>query len=575
MDKVFLYTNNRERHGIMSVMKSGEGSNKIASYLQAHIAGDVFSSSKIRKAYATDDSILEITPSLVVYPRTTNDIRKVARFAWQLAEKGHVFPITPRGYGSDTSGAAIGKGIILNMAAHMGRILELDTKQRLVRVQPGLNFRSLQETLHTHGLFLPAYPANYKYSTIGGALANNASGEKSFKYGSMIDWVQKLEVVLANGEVIQTGKISKKELEKKKGLPTLEGEIYRAVDGLTADHEAAIYDYDDNRRRQLARDNVGYSLADVFMKDGSCDLTALFVGSQGTLGVITEAILKVELYSPQTSLVVASFSSHADLVEAADIAALAKPSSIEYIDETLIDFAKKEKGLDVMKGVFDTVDVPPKALLFVEFDDENQRKRNKKVKKLYGQLSKFASDIRATDDLEAQESLWAARSASSAVMHYEKGHTAAVPVIDDCIVPTEKFLDLIGIIHELAAKHKIQIVTWGHAGDAHIHAMPLIDLTKMSDRQKLFKLMTEYFSAVIKLGGSIAAENNDGRLRAPFAKLQLGEELVDVNTELKKAFDPYTMLNPGVKTGTTIKQVNDILRDEYSLVRHIDYVPRT
>jgi glycolate oxidase len=125
-------------------------------------------------------------------------------------------PITVRGNGTDTSGAALSKGIIINTTAHMGRILELDTKQRLVRVQPGLNFKSLQETLHTHGLFLPAYPANYKYSTIGGAIANNASGEKSLKYGSMLDWVDKLEVVLANGEVIQTGKISKKELERKK-----------------------------------------------------------------------------------------------------------------------------------------------------------------------------------------------------------------------------------------------------------------------------------------------------------------------------------------------------------------------
>ncbi len=407
---------------LLRVMKSGEASNKVAAYLQAHISGDVFAGQKIRSSYATDGSILTLTPSLIVYPRTTNDVRKVARFAWQLAEKGHVLPITPRGYGSDTSGSAIGKGIIMSTTAHMGRILELDTKQRLVRVQPGLNFRSLQETLHTHGLFLPAYPANYKYSTIGGAIANNSSGDKSFKYGSMVDWVQKLEVVLANGEVIQTGKINKKELERKKGLPTLEGEIYRAVDGLTADHETAIYDYEDTRRTMVSRDNVGYAFSDVFRKDGSCDLTPLFVGSQGTLGIITEAILKVELYSPQTSLLVASFDSHAAMTEAVDIAVGASPSSIEFIDQSLIEFAKKEKGLDVMKGIFDTVDTLPKSVLFIEFDDDNRRKRNKKVKKLFGQIGKIATDIRVTDDMEAQEALWAARSSSSTVLQYEKGH---------------------------------------------------------------------------------------------------------------------------------------------------------
>lgn len=555
-------------------MKSGESSNKVAAYLQAHISGDVFSGAKMRKAYSEDGSILTITPSLVVYPRTTNDVRKVARFAWQIAEKGHVLPITPRGNGTDTSGAAIGKGIILNTTAHMGRILELDTKQRLVRVQPGLNFKSLQETLHTHGLFLPAYPANYKYSTIGGAIANNASGEKSFKYGAMSEWVEKLEVVLANGEVIQTGKINKKELERKKGLASLEGELYRAVDGIVTDHEAAIYDYDDNRRSILARDNVGYSIADVFSKDGSCNLTPLFVGSQGTLGVITEAILKVEPYSPQTSLLVASFDSMEAMVEAVDTAALLSPSSVEMIDEGLIEFVKKERGADIVQAIFESTDIPPKALLFIECDDENPRKRNKKIKKMYKQLSKIAVDIRATDDPEVQETLWAARASTSAVLQYEKGHTAALPIIDDCIVPSDKLLDLLGAINELAARHKLQLATWGHVGDANLHVMPLLDLTKLGDRQKVFKLMNEYFAAVVALGGSIAAENNEGRLRAAFAAMQLGEELTTVMVDIKKAFDPYGMLNPGVKSGTALKQLVDMIREDYSMVRHADYVPR-
>lgn len=560
---------------LLNVMKSGDSSSKVATYLQAHISGDVLTGAKIREAYSQDGSILTITPNLVVYPRTTNDIRKVARFAWQLAEKGHVLPITPRGNGTDTSGAAIGKGIILNTTAHMSRILELDTKQRLVRVQPGVNFKSLQETLHTHGLFLPAYPANYKYSTIGGAIANNASGEKSFKYGSMIEWVEKLEVVLANGEVIQTGKVSKKELERKKGLPSLEGEIYRAIDGLVADHEAAIYDYDDTRRSILSRDNVGYAIADVFRKDGTCDLTPLFVGSQGTLGVITEAILKVEFYTPQTSLLVASFDSMEAMAEAVEIAAAASPSSIEMIDENLIEFVKKERGLDILKSAFESVEVPPKAVLFVECDDSNLRKRNKKMKKMYKLISNIAVDIRATDDMELQENIWAARASSSALLMHDKGNNAALPIIDDCIVPVDKLLGLIGAINELAAKHKLQLATWGHVGDAHLHVMPILDLSKLADRQKVFKLMNEYFAQVVALGGSIAAENNDGRLRSAFSAMQLGEELTGVVAGIKKAFDPYDMLNPGVKTGTNLKQLVDLLRDDYSLVRHADYVPRS
>lgn len=548
--------------------------NKVAAYLQSHISGDVLSGAKLRELYSQDGSILSITPSLIVYPRTTSDIRKIARFTWQLAEKGHALPITPRGSGTDTSGAAIGKGIIVSTTAHMSRILELDTKQQLVRVQSGLNFKSLQETLHTHGLFIPSYPANYKYSTVGGAIANNAAGEKSLKYGSMRDWVQQLEVVLANGEVIQTGKTSKKELERKKGLATLEGEIYRAVDGLVADHEAAIYDYEDNHRRLLSRDNVGYALADVFHKDGSCDLTPLFVGSQGTLGIITEAILKAEVYSPTTSMLVASFDSISAMTEAVDLVLPLGPSSLEMIDRGLIDFVKKERGVDILRGVFEGETIHPAAVLFLEFDDVNQRKRQKKAKKAKKYFEKLATNLTVSDDPDRQEILWAARAATSTVLNYDKQGRSALPIIDDCIVPIGKLDQLIGAINELSARHKLDLAVWGHAGDANVHVMPLLDLAKLGDRQKVFKLMNEYFKAVVDLGGSVAASNNDGRLRAAFSAQQLGEELTGVFKDLKKGSDPYNILNPGVKVGTSLKEIGDMLRDEYSIVKHADYLPR-
>jgi FAD/FMN-containing dehydrogenase len=193
---------------------------------------------------------------------------------------------------------------------------------------------------------------------------------------------------------------------------------------------------------------------------------------------------------------------------------------------------------------------------------------------MYKQLSKIALDLRATDDMELQEAFWSVRSATSALINYDKPHGTALPVIDDCIVPTNKLGEFIGLINEFAAKHKLSLPIWGHAGDAHLHVMPILDLAKLGDRQKVFKLMHEYFTAVVALGGSIAAENNDGRLRAAFTQMQLGEELSDVQVEIKKAFDQYGMLNPGVKTGTSLKQVVDLLRDDYSVTRHADYLPR-
>jgi FAD/FMN-containing dehydrogenase len=203
---------------------------KIGHYLQEHITGEVLSAPDIRRHFATDSSILAVAPALVVYPHDENDVRKVARFSWQLAERNRIIPITARGAGTDLGGAAIGNGLLLVFPAHMNRVIELDTKAGTVTVEPGIGYGKLQQTLMTHGRFLPPYPASLEYSTIGGAVANNASGERSVKYGDTRGFVKGLRVVLANGEVITTGRINKRELNKKLGLATFEGEIYRAID---------------------------------------------------------------------------------------------------------------------------------------------------------------------------------------------------------------------------------------------------------------------------------------------------------------------------------------------------------
>lgn len=545
--------------------------NKIAAYLQSHLSGEVLDNTSVRNYFSTDASVLELKPSLVVYPRSTNDVRKVARFSWQLAEKGHVLPITARGSGTDQTGAAIGSGIVMVFPAHLNKILELDTQQKLVRVQPGVNFQSLQETLYTHGLFLPPYPASYKYSTIGGAIANNTSGEKFVKYGAMTKWVDKLEVVLANGELIQTGRLSRREVEKKKGLTTLEGELYRTIDGIKSDHGQELDAY--YGRLQVNKDSIGYDLRDIRRKDGSIDLTPLFVGSQGTLGIITEAILKLTTYEPHTNLVVASLNDTDSAVEAIRSLAKLEPSTLEMIDSNLIKFAMKEQDYTFPADLI-AKDAIPAAVLFIEFDDHD-RIRHKKAKKARRLLSGLTDRIVESDNVEEQEKLWAVRHSAAAVVNYNHAGKAALPIIEDASVPQDKIHDFIDAIYTLFDKHHLAVAVWGHAGDANLHVHPLLDLAKLSDRQKVFKLMDDYYRVIVDMGGSIAAENNDGRLRAPFVKLQVGEDMMTIFVKLKNGFDPHNILNPGVKLGTDGKQLVNMLRKEYSLAHLADYLPRT
>lgn len=276
---------------------------KVATYLQEHITGEVSTNPSILEAMGHDAGVLKVSPDMVIYPRLTNDIRKVMRFAWGLAEKGHLLPLTARGHGQDETGASLGSGAILSLPAHMNNILEFDAKQKLIRVQPGVNTKSLSNALLTQGMGVPAMPASSIY-TLGGVAANNSPNPLSPQAGYMNDWVHQLEIVLANGDVLQTERISKHELKKRKGQSTFESEIYRNLDGLLEDNKELIREKLDPEMC----DSSGYSaLAKVKHKDGSFDLTPLFVGSQGTLGIISELIVKCEFVSMHSGVVVAAF----------------------------------------------------------------------------------------------------------------------------------------------------------------------------------------------------------------------------------------------------------------------------
>lgn len=542
---------------------------KVAHYLQEHLLGEVMTSADARRYFATDGSIFTITPSLVVYPRNENDVRKTARFAWQLAERGRVIPITARGSGTDQSGAALGGGIMLVYPAHMNRIVELDPKNGVVVVEPGLNYGRLQQTLHTHERFLPPYPASYEYSTLGGAVANNAAGEKSVKYGATRGYVKSLRVVLANGEVIETFRLSKRELNKKLGLSTFEGEIYRALDALIEEHRNELGKLD----IPVTKNAAGYALHEVKRQDGSFDLTPLFVGSQGTLGLITEISLETEIYNPAKELFLAEFDS----VESAAKAVLELrelpqlPSSIEMVDGQLLELVDRlnpNQLKDIVSKPF------PKVALLVEFDDAD-RSRKKLAKKAEKILTSYTAKVTHETDPTAQDRLWKVRQASASVAAHTEGRLKAIPLIEDGVVPPERLEEYLAGVYKLFAAAQLQAAVWGHAGDGNLHMQPFLDLSQLGDRQKAYRLLDEYHKLVISLGGSTSGEHGDGRLRAPYLEQLYGPELYGLFTKVKQIFDPYGTLNPGVKIGVNLDDIKGITRSEYTLNHLYDHMPRS
>lgn len=544
--------------------------NKVAHYLQEHLDGEVMTSSDVRRYFATDGSILQVVPSVVVYPRGETDVRKAARFSWQLAERGRVIPITARGAGTDQSGAALGNGIVLAFLAHMNRVLEYDGKSGVVVVEPGANYGKLQQTLITHGRFLPPFPASLEYSTLGGAVGNNAAGEKSVKYGATNEYVRGLRVVLANGEVIETGRLGKRELGKKLALTNFEGEVYRAVDALIEEHKNTIA----KAYRNVTKNAAGYNIAEVRLKDGSFDLTPLFVGAQGTLGVVTEIVLDTEIHNTVKTLYAVRFADIKNAAEA--VKRLRKlpslPSSVEMVDGNLLTQVD-EINANQLKGL---VKKPfPALIMLVEFDDTNERTQkrlSKKAEKIFNELGEgFISEL----DAKAQEKLWRIRDMSAVVMSHSIDKARPLPVIEDGVVPVEKIGEFLSGIYDLFERNKMRPAVWGHAGDANLHVQPFLDLSAVGDRQKLFRVINEYYELVIKLGGSTSGQHNDGRLRAPFLPELYGKDLYEVFQKVKKIFDPHGILNPGVKIDVTMEAVKPLLRSEYSLHHLYDHMPRS
>lgn len=541
---------------------------KVAHYLQEHLLGEVTDSPEVRRHFAHDASILQMMPAAVIYPRNESDVRKTARFAWQLAERGRVLPITARGGGSDTSGAAIGSGVILVFMAHMNRILALDPKKQFVVVEPGATYDKLEQTLYTHGLFLPPYPASKYYATVGGGLANNSIGEKSVKYGALGEYVEQLRVVLANGEIIETKPLSKRELNKKLGLSTLEGNIYRSIDTLLEDNADLLKRI--KSERQVWFNSTAYNLADIKTKKGF-NLTPIFIGSQGTLGIVTEATFEVIPYNPVTRMALVSLEKLRDLDELLPKFLELKPSILDMINREAIAQITRINSSQ-LAGVIGN---PRAAIhLIIEFDDPKDGAQKKEMKKLKKMVEKVEGFWQTAETPEDQDKIWKIRQSVSTLLNHVQGQTKAIPLGEDLSIPVGRLSEFLEKIAQIYRAAELKPIAWGHAGIGVVRMYPMLDLGQIGDRQKLFRLADAVYSMTIKMGGSISAGSGEGRVRAPYAKFEYGDEMHKLMLEVKKIFDPYGLLNPGVKTASN-EQVKSMLRGSYNLDHRHEHLPRS
>jgi FAD/FMN-containing dehydrogenase len=534
---------------------------KLSQQIGERIDGEVFESKSALEYFATDGSIFYLEPQLVVYPRSTNDVSGVVQVLAQSPDK---VGLTARGKGTDQSGGALGDGVMMVFPAHLNKLKKFEKGE--VTVQPGMLYATLQKILQSHGRFLPPYPSSIDFSTIGGAIANNACGEKTVKYGATRNFIKSLKVVLANGEQITTSRLSEHQLNQKKGQTNFEGQIYRQLDALLTDNAALIKD----ARPGVSKSSAGYALWDIKGEDGSFDLGQLIAGSQGTLGIITEATLYTSAYNPNPALLVGYFDDLRSAGEAILKLEKLKPSALEIVDEHLLSFLRKNKPAE-LKGLIP--DKLPKIVLLVEFDDISQLRQNIKVRQAAAILKKLTSAYQQTKDIKEQSRLWQIRHSAAAVIWMTHGSKKALPMIEDGVVPIAKLPEFLEGVYALFKKYKLEIAVWGHAGDANLHMQPFLDLSSKADRAKVFEIMDDFYDMVIGLGGSTCGEHNDGLLRAPYLKKLFGKEVYSLFKEVKKIMDPQGILNPRIKLDVERDQLPGLLRQEYSMPHLYDHMP--
>ena len=529
--------------------------------LQSLLLGSVTDNPDAIEHFSTDQSIFKATPTAIAYPQNTADVRKIVQFAAERTASGKPLPLIPRGKGSDHGGAAVGEGMQVVFPAHMNKLLRLDTAT--VTVQPGILFQTLQQTLFTHGRFVAQCPSGAHYSTVGGVVASGAGAEKSVKYGSIRAAVRGLKVVLSDGSLIETGRIGARELSRKKGLATLEGGIYRKFDSLLQDNADLI----ESRRITDVSNYAGYDLWDVRPAKGYFDLSQVIIGSQGTLGIITEITFATTPHNPRTSLLVGFFDSISRASEAIVRLQQLAPSTIELVDRHILQFHHEQRSSDFEGLIPEAI---PKLAIFVEFDNYSQFAQKLRSTRAANIMRRHGGSVRLSTDPVEQVALWKIRRASVATW-LSTGPKKALPFIDAAAVPVEKLAQLLEKTYKLIKKHDLEPGIWGNVGSGNIRMQPRIDLGKKKDIDLLFTLEREYAALVSSLGGTPSGGSGDSLLRAAGLKTLYGDEFFELLVATKRIFDPQNIFNPTHKTGATLNYAREHLREDFHIKHLHDY----
>lgn len=526
--------------------------------LKQNFKGEITTEEADIEHYSRDASIFQIAPQAIAFPKDIADVQALVKFVNAQKADQPGISLTPRGGGTDMTGGSINDSIIIDTAKYLNVISNLtDTN---VTTEPGVMFRDLEVRLSSKNRVMPAYPVSKAWVAVGGMVGNNCGGEKTFQYGQAKDFVEELGVVLADGNVYTIKPLTELELQAKMALQNFEGQFYREIFKLISDNFRLLQE----AKPTTSKNSSGYYLWDVW--DGKTfDLTQLFVGSQGTLGIITKIKWRIVPVHRHSRLVVFFLKDLKQLGQIVTHVNELKPESFEIFDKHTLRLAIKylPEIVSKMKGsrikMFWQF-IPeiwmmirgglPEVVLLAEFTgDDEQSVASQAQGAAHNIQAHFNLPTHVAKDYNEAQKYWTIRRESYNLLRQHNARKISAPFIEDIVVHPDQLPEFMPKLDAILAKYPDFVYTIaGHAGDANFHIIPLVDVSEEKHRKQILSMSDEVFKLVKEYNGSMAGEHNDGLVRGTYLPFMFGDKVFELFKRTKQIFDPLNIFNPHKKT---------------------------
>ena len=493
---------------------------------------ELISDPEVLKTYSRDASLFEVWPKYVSCPKNVEELRELVRYANEHNES-----LTSRAAGTDMTGGPLNDSIIVDVK----NLNEFSIGPSSVKTQPGVFYRDFEKATLEKGLILPCYPASKDLCALGGMIGNNCGGEKSLRYGKMENFIVESKWIFSDGN----------EYEIKRG--ELNNEYSQKVFDLIKQNENAIR----TAKPKVSKNSAGYYLWNVW--DGKTfDLNKLLVGSQGTLGIMTEATVRLVPVKKHHDLVALFFKSWDELPAVVNAILPFEPESLETFDKDTIKL-----GIKFMPWTFATKFWPeiliglemfglPELVVLVEIAEESGPEVKEKVGRIMEAVKPFKVWKRVVEKDSEEESFWNVRRESFNLLRKHAGNKRTAPFVEDFCLAPERVPKFLPQAKAILKRYDIDVNIAGHAGDGNFHIIPLMDLRKGSEQEKLLPVAEEFYDLVARFNGTITGEHNDGILRTPFLGKMYSSEVLELFRKVKQIFDPQNIFNPNKKVGADL-----------------------